>query len=106
MSKVKVQKIPDQEYTGEAVNVEELLVLMDKNKSLVYGSDYEVSYEPCIDVGTHEIVIVGKGDYAGVIRTSFKISGISMSTLSLFTFMHLRMKWQPTPVYLPGESQG
>ena len=26
--------------------------------------------------------------------------------LSLFTFMHGRRKWQPTPVFLPGESQG
>ena len=25
---------------------------------------------------------------------------------SLFTFMHWRGKWQPTPVFLPGESQG
>ena len=24
---------------------------------------------------------------------------------SLFTFMHWRRKWQPTPVFLPGESQ-
>ena len=28
------------------------------------------------------------------------------SLLSLFTFMHWRRKWQPTPVFLPGESQG
>ena len=26
--------------------------------------------------------------------------------LSLLTFMHWRRKWQPTPVFLPGESQG
>ena len=26
--------------------------------------------------------------------------------LSLFTFTHWRRKWQPTPVFLPGESQG
>ena len=26
--------------------------------------------------------------------------------LSLFTFMHWRRKWQPTPVFLAGESQG
>ena len=26
--------------------------------------------------------------------------------LSLFTFLHWRRKWQPTPVFLPGESQG
>ena len=25
---------------------------------------------------------------------------------SLFTFMHWRRKWQPTPLFLPGESQG
>ena len=28
------------------------------------------------------------------------------TSLTLFTFMHWRRKWQPTPVFLPGESQG
>ena len=28
------------------------------------------------------------------------------TSLSLFTFTHWRKKWQPTPVFLPGESQG
>ena len=28
------------------------------------------------------------------------------TSLSLFTCMHWRRKWQPTPVFLPGESQG
>ena len=27
------------------------------------------------------------------------------TSLSLFTFMYWRRKWQPTPVFLPGESQ-
>ena len=27
-------------------------------------------------------------------------------SLSLITFVHWRRKWQPTPVFLPGESQG
>ena len=27
------------------------------------------------------------------------------TSLSLFNFMHCRRKWQPTPVFLPGESQ-
>ena len=27
------------------------------------------------------------------------------TSLSLFTFMHWRRKWQPTPVFLPGDSQ-
>ena len=29
-----------------------------------------------------------------------------VTSLSLFTFMHWRRKWQPSPVFLPGESQG
>ena len=28
------------------------------------------------------------------------------TSLALFTLMHWRRKWQPTPVFLPGESQG
>ena len=30
----------------------------------------------------------------------------SRTRLSDFTFTHWRRKWQPTPVFLPGESQG
>ena len=30
----------------------------------------------------------------------------SRTRLSDFTFMHWRRQWQPTPVFLPGESQG
>ena len=33
------------------------------------------------------------------------VLGIETS-LSLFTFMHWKRIWQPTPVFLPGESQG
>ena len=29
-----------------------------------------------------------------------------VTSLSRFTFMNWRRKWQPTPVFLPGESQG
>ena len=28
------------------------------------------------------------------------------TSLSLFTFMHWRRKWKPTPVFLPGEPLG
>ena len=31
---------------------------------------------------------------------------LSDFTFIFFTFMHWRRKWQPTPVFLPGESQG
>ena len=37
---------------------------------------------------------------------SLRVGQYSATSLSLFTFMHWRRKWQPTPVFLPGESQG
>ena len=37
---------------------------------------------------------------------SLKVGHDWTTSLSLFTFMHWRRKWQPTPVFLPGESQG
>ena len=37
---------------------------------------------------------------------SLRVGHNSVTSLSLFTFMHWRRIWQPTPVFLPGESQG
>ena len=37
---------------------------------------------------------------------SLRVEHDSATSLSLFTFLHWRRKWQPTPVFLPGESQG
>ena len=37
---------------------------------------------------------------------SLRVGDDWVTSLSLFTFMHWRRKWQPTPVFLPGESQG
>ena len=37
---------------------------------------------------------------------SIRVGHNWVTSLSLFTFMHWRSKWQPTPVFLPGESQG
>ena len=37
---------------------------------------------------------------------SLRVRHNQATSLSLFTFMNWRRKWQPTPVFLPGESQG
>ena len=47
----------------------------------------------------------------GVAKSRTRLSDFTFTfhfhcSLSLFTFMHWRRKWQPTPVFLPGESQG
>ena len=38
----------------------------------------------------------------GVAKSRTQLSKFTL----LFTFMHWRRKWHPTPVFLPGESQG
>ena len=35
-----------------------------------------------------------------------RVGSDCVTSLSLFTLMRWRRKWQPTPVFLPGESQG
>ena len=40
------------------------------------------------------------------IMGSLRVGHYWVTSLSLFTFMHWRRKWQPTPVFLPGECQG
>ena len=37
---------------------------------------------------------------------SLRVGQDCETSLSLFPFMHWRRKWQPTPVFLPGEFQG
>ena len=37
---------------------------------------------------------------------SHRVGHHCATSLSLFIFMHWRRKWQPTSVFLPGESQG
>ena len=40
------------------------------------------------------------------VRHDWATSLLWATPLSFFTFLHWRRKWQPTPVFLPGESQG
>ena len=37
---------------------------------------------------------------------SLRVGHNCATSLARFTFMHWRRKWLPTPVFLPGESQG
>ena len=46
------------------------------------------------------------GAWWAAVHGSLRVGHDWATSLSLFTFMHWRRKWQPTPVLLPGESQG
>ena len=49
-----------------------------------------------------------KSSYPHLLPQSPKVCSLYLCLFrySLFTFFHWRRKWQPTPVFLPGESQG
>ena len=51
--------------------------------------------------------IPGTGKRGGLLSMgSHRVGHDWATSLSLFTFMHWRRKWQPTAVLLPGKSQG
>ena len=63
------------------------------------------------EMATHSSVLAwripGTGEPGGLLSMgSHRVGHDWATSLSLFTFMHWRRKWQPTPVFLPGESQG
>ena len=63
------------------------------------------------ETATHSSVLAwriqGMGEPGGLPSMgSHRVGHDWATSLSLFTFMHWRRKWQPTPVFLPGESQG
>ena len=62
-------------------------------------------------MATHSSVLAwripGTGEPGGLPSMgSHRVGHDWVTSLSLFTFMHWRRKWQPIPVFLPGESQG
>ncbi len=76
LDKVNVKKIPNQTYTGKAIEPE--LMVSYKNKPLIKGTDYVVSYTDHTEVGTAKVVLTGIGKYAGTRSVSFKITGTSL----------------------------
>ena len=59
-------------------------------------------------MASHSVLLPGKSHGQ---RSLWSMGSLSVrhdwaTLLSLFTFMHWRRKWQPTPVFLPGESRG
>ena len=74
-------------------------------------SMYKRAHFPCEEMAPHSSTLAWKipgMEEPGRLQSmgSLRVEHDSVTSLSLFTFMHWRRKWQPTPVFLPGESQG
>ena len=79
--------------------------VQDQNLSLCCTNDLEKAVAP------HSSTLAWKIPWTeepGRLQSmgSLRVGHDCATSLSLFTFMHWRRKWQPTPVFLPGESQG
>ena len=78
LSKATVAAIADQEYTGDQIRPTVTVTSADK-KTLKEGTDYTVTYNNNVLVGTATVTITGTGDYAGTITAAFDIVGISIN---------------------------
>lgn len=81
LAKVNVKKIPNQTYTGKAIEPE--LTVTYKNTPLIKGTDYLVSFTDHTEIGTAKAVLTGIGKYAGTKSVSFKITGTFLKGATL-----------------------
>ena len=72
IASVKVEKIPNQEYTGQAIAPK--LTITDNGADLTEGIHYTVEYTNNIKKGTATVTIRGKGQYGGSKTVKFKIT--------------------------------
>ena len=89
-------------------------------KSLFYGGEFQVNRGAAVGLTKKFLLFLSKNhsstlawkipwtEEPGGLQSmgSLRVRHDWATSLSLFTFMHWRRKWQPTPVFLPGESQG
>ena len=54
-------RIADQTYTGNAI--QPYFTVTYKNKTLVKGTDYTVSFKNNVNIGTATVIITGKGNF-------------------------------------------
>lgn len=71
ISKVKVSKIGAVKYTGN--RIEPQIELLDGTYKLGEGTDYTLEYGENTNVGTGNVVILGKGKYGGSKKVTFVI---------------------------------
>ncbi len=85
LSKAQIEQVPAQLYDGQRVELtKDMLKLTYGKRKLVMGTDYIVQYDDKDDythVGTHQVLLVGQGNYRGERRVSFQITGKSVKTM-------------------------
>lgn len=85
-------------YTGKAIEPVMTVTPKGSNKTpLTLGTEYTVSYDNQVEVGTASVTITGvpeKG-YIGSVTKTYKITGVKLSTVAMVD----ETNWQPKVVY-------
>ena len=66
--------VPDQSYTGKAIQPVSAISVKDGSKALLRGEDYRiVSYSNNVNAGAASVIIEGQGNYSGKRSLNFRI---------------------------------
>ncbi|MCR4797714.1 MAG: hypothetical protein K5853_04610 [Lachnospiraceae bacterium] len=106
LSGVKISKIPNQKYTGDSFILAgvpgegetraltksgkgtfNFVIKNAKNKTLTYGTDYQLTYENNKEIGTATVTVIGDGKYVGRRSVTFKITGTSLKKMKTEGFI-------------------
>ena len=71
------------EYTGSSIRINDLKVVYDGRKELKQGTDYTITYQNNVSVGTGYATITGKGNCNGTRTLSFTITPAPITQMKL-----------------------
>jgi hypothetical protein len=67
-------QIPDQPYTGSPIDIEQIITVKDRDKTLYFGEDYTVALsDDIVNAGTITATVTGKGIYTESASKCFSI---------------------------------
>jgi len=72
LSAMKVTGIEDKAYTGKRQTQKP--VIMDGSYRLKQNTDYTISYQDNVKIGTANVILKGKGKYTGTVTKSYMIN--------------------------------
>ena len=71
------------DYTGSSIRINDLKVVYDGRKELKQGTDYTITYQNNVSVGTGYATITGKGNCNGTRTLSFTITPAPITQMKL-----------------------
>ena len=92
--------------TQTCLQVAEKVLMEEKENTLFWHFWHIRSFKSEMAMAPHSSTLAWKIPWMEEPGGLLRVGQDWATSLSLFTVMHWRRKWQPTPVLLPGESQG